>query len=215
MPIWVRRYRSRSTVLSPVRRPDRPTVCVSTELLPTLPGHIPHGIYGKPISPPSLSLADLDAAIGLENAWPVTPSPTAASASPHYRPSSNDELAFVLSHHWNQIGRYLDADDFTDIDAVAVVHRTTGGNFRLRRTTLRPDPAHSRDQPTPHHHPRSRRRRPRNTRHRHLTVPNNAAKPCHLPPRVTSTRRIRHRHPLRLRCPSRDRWRRLDLRQGL
>ncbi len=37
---------------------------ITTELLPTLPGHIPHGTYGKPITAPSLTLAELDAAIG-------------------------------------------------------------------------------------------------------------------------------------------------------
>ncbi len=35
------------------------TLC--TELLPHLPGHIPHGTRGTPISPPSLTLAGLDA----------------------------------------------------------------------------------------------------------------------------------------------------------
>ncbi len=49
----------------------------------------------------------------------------------HYRPLSTDELAFVLTHHWDQIGRTLGADDFTDTEAVAAVHRITGGNFRL------------------------------------------------------------------------------------
>ena len=34
---------------------------LSTELLPHLPGHIPHGTRGNPISPPSLTLAGLDA----------------------------------------------------------------------------------------------------------------------------------------------------------
>jgi len=41
----------------------------TTELLPTLPGHIPHGNGGKPITPPTLTLSELDAAIGR---WIIT-----------------------------------------------------------------------------------------------------------------------------------------------
>lgn len=37
---------------------------VTTELLPTLPGHIPHGTFGKPVTRPALSLADLDHTMG-------------------------------------------------------------------------------------------------------------------------------------------------------
>lgn len=36
---------------------------VTSELLPTLPGHIPHGTHGKPVTVPTLSLAQLDTAI--------------------------------------------------------------------------------------------------------------------------------------------------------
>lgn len=38
---------------------------ITTELLPTLPGHIPHGTRGRPITAPTLSLAELDAAVGV------------------------------------------------------------------------------------------------------------------------------------------------------
>ncbi len=48
-----------------------------------------------------------------------------------YRPLSADELAFVLQRHWSQIGQSIDADDFTDTEAIAAVARITGGNFRL------------------------------------------------------------------------------------
>ncbi len=37
---------------------------VTSELLPTLPGHIPHGTFGKPVTQPTLTLTALDAAIG-------------------------------------------------------------------------------------------------------------------------------------------------------
>ncbi|MFD9666585.1 Mu transposase C-terminal domain-containing protein [Rhodococcus sp. NPDC059968] len=37
---------------------------VTTELLPRLPGHIPHGTHGKPVTAPTLTLAEADAAIG-------------------------------------------------------------------------------------------------------------------------------------------------------
>jgi len=46
-----------------------------------------------------------------------------------YRPLSAGELAFVL--HWAALGLTLSADDFTDTEAIAAVHRITSGNFRL------------------------------------------------------------------------------------
>ncbi|MEV4020665.1 AAA family ATPase [Nonomuraea angiospora] len=48
-----------------------------------------------------------------------------------YRPLSADELTFVLQSHWAALGLPLSADDFTDIEAIAAVHRITTGNFRL------------------------------------------------------------------------------------
>ncbi|MGC5010135.1 AAA family ATPase [Streptosporangium sp. DT93] len=48
-----------------------------------------------------------------------------------YRPLSADELTFVLQRHWAALGLPLSADDFTDIEAIAAVHRITTGNFRL------------------------------------------------------------------------------------
>ena len=48
-----------------------------------------------------------------------------------YRPLSAGELAFVLQRHWAALGLKLSADDFTDIEAIAAVHRITSGNFRL------------------------------------------------------------------------------------
>src|ERR1035438_1282144 len=48
-----------------------------------------------------------------------------------YRPLSAGELAFVLQRHWAALGLTLSADDFTDTEAIAGVHRITSGNFRL------------------------------------------------------------------------------------
>lgn len=36
---------------------------VTTELLPTLPGHIPPGNHGRPVTPPSMTLTQLDEAV--------------------------------------------------------------------------------------------------------------------------------------------------------
>jgi len=51
---------------------------------------------------------------------------------PHpYRPLRGDELTFVLTRHWRQLGLALDEADFTDAQAMASIARITGGNFRL------------------------------------------------------------------------------------
>lgn len=49
----------------------------------------------------------------------------------NYRPLQGDELSFVLTNHWKNIGLNLDFADFTDSQAVASIARITGGNFRL------------------------------------------------------------------------------------
>jgi len=49
----------------------------------------------------------------------------------HYRPLQGDELSFVLTHHWRQLGLTLDDADFTDSQAIAAIAHITGGNFRL------------------------------------------------------------------------------------
>lgn len=48
-----------------------------------------------------------------------------------YRPLGDEELAFVLTRRWRELGLDLDQADFTDAHAVAAIVRTTGGNFRL------------------------------------------------------------------------------------
>ncbi|MGE5946486.1 MAG: AAA family ATPase [Betaproteobacteria bacterium] len=49
----------------------------------------------------------------------------------HYRPLHGDELSFVLTRHWRQLGLTLDDTDFTDNQAITAIARITGGNFRL------------------------------------------------------------------------------------
>ena len=49
----------------------------------------------------------------------------------HYRPLQGDELTFVLTRHWRQLGLSLDSADFTDTQAMAAISRITKGNFRL------------------------------------------------------------------------------------
>jgi len=49
----------------------------------------------------------------------------------HYRPLQNQELTFVLTRRWRDLGLSLDDADFTDAQAVAAIVRMTGGNFRL------------------------------------------------------------------------------------
>ena len=48
-----------------------------------------------------------------------------------YKPLQDEELTFVLTRRWRQLGLNLDDADFTDAQAVATIVRITGGNFRL------------------------------------------------------------------------------------
>lgn len=48
-----------------------------------------------------------------------------------YRPLSVEELTFVLEHHYQRLGLTLNANDFTDVEAIHAVARITNGNFRL------------------------------------------------------------------------------------
>ncbi len=48
-----------------------------------------------------------------------------------YRPLQNQELTFVLTRRWRDLGLAMDEADFTDAQAVATIVRITGGNFRL------------------------------------------------------------------------------------
>jgi len=48
-----------------------------------------------------------------------------------FRALSGDELRFILTHKWQQLGLTLSPEDFTDAEAMAAIARITGGNFRL------------------------------------------------------------------------------------
>ena len=49
----------------------------------------------------------------------------------HYRPLGEEELRFVLTHKWAELGLTFAPDDYTDAEALAAIARITGGNFRL------------------------------------------------------------------------------------
>ena len=48
-----------------------------------------------------------------------------------YRALQDEELSFVLTRRWRELGLTMDDADFTDTQAVASIVRITGGNFRL------------------------------------------------------------------------------------
>ena len=48
-----------------------------------------------------------------------------------FRTLSADELRFLLAHKWQELGLPLDLTTFDDVEAIAAIIRTTGGNFRL------------------------------------------------------------------------------------
>ena len=48
-----------------------------------------------------------------------------------FRTLSDEEMRFILQHHWLQLGLILELSDFTDMEAVSAIVRITRGNFRL------------------------------------------------------------------------------------
>lgn len=48
-----------------------------------------------------------------------------------FRPLSQEEMRFILQHHWQRLGRKLYPDQFTDHEALSAICRMTNGNFRL------------------------------------------------------------------------------------
>lgn len=51
--------------------------------------------------------------------------------SHEYRSIGEEEMFFILEHHWSKLGLALDRKNFSDTEAVATVARATNGNFRL------------------------------------------------------------------------------------
>lgn len=51
--------------------------------------------------------------------------------SHEYKALSKEEMLFTLEHHWQKLGLKLKPDDFSEIEAMAAIMRTTNGNFRL------------------------------------------------------------------------------------
>lgn len=48
-----------------------------------------------------------------------------------YRSIGEEEMFFILEHHWGKLGLELDRKNFSDTESVAAVARITNGNFRL------------------------------------------------------------------------------------
>lgn len=44
---------------------------------------------------------------------------------------SKDETHFILEHKWEELGLSINMKDFTDYEAINMIIRITGGNFRL------------------------------------------------------------------------------------
>jgi DNA transposition AAA+ family ATPase len=58
-----------------------------------------------------------------------------------FRPLSQDEMKFMLTHDWEELDLVLADKDFTDQEAIAAIIRITGGNFRLLHRLLGRVPA--------------------------------------------------------------------------
>ena len=97
------------------------------------------------------------------------------AASLHYRTLGTDELTFVLTNRWQELGLTIDPHDFTDAEAIAAVACITNGNFRLIQR-LFTQITRIRDINQLNSITRSRRSSPPNPAHRRLTAPHNAAK---------------------------------------
>jgi DNA transposition AAA+ family ATPase len=53
-----------------------------------------------------------------------------------FRPLAAEEVTFILTRQWEQLGLRLSPDNFTDAETLAAVIRITGGNFRLLHRLL-------------------------------------------------------------------------------
>lgn len=48
-----------------------------------------------------------------------------------YKPIGQDEMAFILEHHWGKLGLSLDQKSFADAESIITIARITNGNFRV------------------------------------------------------------------------------------
>jgi DNA transposition AAA+ family ATPase len=53
-----------------------------------------------------------------------------------FRPLSQEEMKFILTHYWTELDLVLEDKNFTDQEAIAAIIRITGGNFRLLHRLL-------------------------------------------------------------------------------
>lgn len=53
-----------------------------------------------------------------------------------FRVLAEEETRWLLEQHWNDLGMKIQAEDFTDQEAMSTVIRITGGNFRLLHRLL-------------------------------------------------------------------------------
>jgi DNA transposition AAA+ family ATPase len=49
---------------------------------------------------------------------------------------SEEEMRWLLQQRWNDLGREVQAEDFTDQEALSAIVRITGGSFRLMHRLL-------------------------------------------------------------------------------
>ena len=100
----------------------------------------------------------------------------------HYRPLTGDELTFVLTRHWRDLGLDLDTADFTDTQAIAAIARHHQRQLPVAEPPVHPDRAHHADQRTHRRHQQHRRSRPQHPGHRRHLIP---IQPRHLPMEIT------------------------------
>ena len=48
-----------------------------------------------------------------------------------YKSIGQDEMAFILEHHWSKLGLSLDKKSFVDAESITAIARITNGNFRV------------------------------------------------------------------------------------
>lgn len=69
---------------------------------------------------------------GSRSGWRTTPQRNSHVGFVHqYRPLGEEELRFVLTHKWAELGLSFSPDDHTAAEAMAAIARITGGNIRL------------------------------------------------------------------------------------